>query len=170
MLMKRRLIAAVVGATALVSGAAVAVATPGSGIIEAPILARGSFTDEVGIKFGVRNPGGKNEIIQVADPSETVVQRILVGPGGQTGWHSHPGPALVVVESGELTLYRAHDPTCRAHPYGPGEAFLDPGRGNVHIGRNLSSDENVLLYVTYFDVPSGGSPRIDSPDPGNCSF
>jgi hypothetical protein len=27
--------------------------------------------------------------------------------GGSTGWHSHPGPAVVIVKSGSLTLYDA---------------------------------------------------------------
>src|SRR5688572_14877671 len=26
-------------------------------------------------------------------------------PGGTFGWHSHPGPSIVVVKSGALTLY-----------------------------------------------------------------
>ena len=36
----------------------------------------------------------------------------VIAPGGSFGWHSHPGPSIVVVKSGTLTLYRGDDPTC----------------------------------------------------------
>jgi hypothetical protein len=88
-----------------------------------------------------------------------------------TGWHTHPGPVVVVVASGELTYYRADDPTCTGITYSAGSAFIDPGHGHVHIARNLSASENLELYATYFEVPPGaGSQRIDAPDPGNCTF
>src|SRR5712691_11021926 len=35
-----------------------------------------------------------------------------IAPGGTFGWHSHPGPSIVLVKSGTLTLYRGADPTC----------------------------------------------------------
>jgi hypothetical protein len=56
--MKRKWMAVAIGATVIVLSAAVAVATPGSGILEAPVLARGLFTDDVGIKFTLKGPGG----------------------------------------------------------------------------------------------------------------
>jgi quercetin dioxygenase-like cupin family protein len=164
-----RILIAVMCVVALSLAAATAIATPGSGILEAPIVARGSFPDDIGIKFMLKGTGG-TQIVNAKDPSQVAVQRVVIGPGGQTGWHTHSGPAVVVIAEGTLTLYQGDDPTCTGHPYRSGEAFVDSGRGNVHIGRNLSETENVLLYVSYFEVPPGGSPRIDAPDPGNCSF
>lgn len=99
-----------------------------------------------------------------------VMQQIVLGPGGQTGWHSHPGPAVVLVKAGELSLYSGDDPTCTGRTYSAGESFIDSGQGHVHIGRNLSSTENAELWVTYFDVPVGESVRVDAADPGNCAF
>jgi quercetin dioxygenase-like cupin family protein len=32
-----------------------------------------------------------------ADPTDTVVLTTTINPGGSTGWHSHPGPAFIVV-------------------------------------------------------------------------
>jgi hypothetical protein len=100
-----------------------------------------------------------------------LVQKIVIGPGGHTGWHSHPGPVVVVVASGELTFYAAEDPTCTGIAYPAGSAFVDPGHGRVHIARNLSTTEDLEFYATYFEVPAGvaGAQRIDAPDPGNCS-
>jgi quercetin dioxygenase-like cupin family protein len=147
--------------------AGVAVATPGSGVI-GPILARGGFADPVDIKFKFSHEGG-NTTVNLKDAAETVVQQVQLDVAGHTGWHSHPGPAVVVVKSGALTLYEGDDPACVGHTYTAGQVFVDPGRGNVHLGRNES---NVVteLFVTYFDVPPGASPRLDAPDPGNCAF
>jgi quercetin dioxygenase-like cupin family protein len=148
--------------------AGAALATPGFGILSAPVLARASFVDPVDIKFKV---GGLDaDIIHVRDAQETVMQQIVIGPGGQTGWHSHPGPAVVLVKSGELTLYSPDDPTCTGRTYSAGQAFVDSGQGHVHIARNLSQTQNTELLVTYFDVPTGGLFRIDAPSPGICGF
>jgi quercetin dioxygenase-like cupin family protein len=94
---------------------------------------------------------------------------VTIAPGGTTGWHTHPGPAVVVIKSGSFTLYDGDDPTCTGGVYSAGQVFIDPGRGHVHIGRNEGS-QNVELYVTFLDVPVGESPRIDAAAPGNCPF
>jgi hypothetical protein len=99
-----------------------------------------------------------------------VVQHIVLAPGGQTGWHSHPGPAIAVIIAGELTLYSGDDPACSGRTYGAGETLVDSGQGHVHIARNLSSTSNAELWVTYFDVPPDMGARIDAPAPGNCLF
>ena len=46
-----------------------------------------------------------------------------------TGWHTHPGPSLITVTSGEITAYEGDDPTCRPKVYRSGEGFVDPGDG-----------------------------------------
>ena len=107
--------------------------------------------------------------ISSSHPTDTVVLTTTIDPGGSTGWHSHPGPAFIVVVRGTLTLYDGNDPTCAPHSYGPGTGFLDPGFGHVHIARNEGTTP-VTVVQTYLDVPPGGSPRIDEPAPGNCPF
>jgi hypothetical protein len=102
---------------------------------------------------------------------QTVVQQIVIGPGGHTGWHSHPGPVVVVVTSGALTFYSSEDPACTPRTYIARQAFIDSGQGHVHIARNLSTTENLDLWAVYFDVPPPpGGFRIDVPNPGNCAF
>ena len=93
-----------------------------------------------------------------------------IQPGRLSGWHSHPGPAVALITSGELTLYDSEDPTCTPRTYSAGQAFIDPGQGHAHLARNLSPSENVEVWVTYFDVPAGESPRLDAANPGNCGF
>ena len=108
--------------------------------------------------------------VQVTQPVDTGVQELTIAPGGTTGWHSHPGPAIAVIKSGTLTLYDAHDPSCTGKSYSDGEGFVDPGRGHVHIARNESATTPVVVLAVYLDVPVAGSPRIDQPAPGNCAF
>jgi len=132
-----------------------ALATPGSGTASA-VLARGTLDGHVKLK--VRH-----------HRSDVVVQQVTIAPGGTTGWHTHPGPAVVVVKAGSFTLYDGDDRTCTGKTYSAGQVFIDPGRGHVHIGRNQGSD-NVELNVTFLDVPVGGEARIDAPAPGNCPF
>src|SRR5215468_8845566 len=102
-------------------------------------------------------------------PTDTVVTTTTIAPGGSTGWHSHPGPAFIVVTQGTLTVYDGNDPACTPHQYGQGSGFVDPGFGHVHIARNEGAVP-VTVVQTYLDVPPGGSPRIDAPAPGNCPF
>jgi quercetin dioxygenase-like cupin family protein len=90
-----------------------------------------------------------------------------IAPGGTFGWHSHPGPSIVVVKSGELTLYRGDDPTCKPTLVPAGSGFVDDG-GDVHLVRN-EGDVETVVYVTSL-VPKGAARRIDEPSPGNCPF
>ncbi len=181
-LTQRRLAVLVIVAAVPTVVVGAALATRPSGIVTAPVVARASFVDSVDIKFkiqGQKSKGGgqRQEVIHVRDAQETVMQQIVIAPGGNTGWHSHPGPVVVLVKSGTLAFYDEGDPTCTSRTYTAGQAFVDSGQGHVHIARNLSQSQNLELWATYFDVPPAppGAPpnagiRIDVPDPGVCSF
>ena len=149
-------------------GVPAALATPPAGIVTAPVVARGAFADPTDIKFKIT--GHAVEVVHVREAAETVVQQIVIAPGGYFGWHSHPGPVVVVVKSGELAFYEGDDPACTARLYGAGQVFVDRGQGHVHFARNPSTTDNLELWATYFDVPVGAAPRIDAPDPGYCTF
>ena len=155
-------------AAAGVALAVTALATPGSGVLSATVFARASFQDPVDIKFKIKS--GSQEVLKVLDTRETVVQQIVLSPGGQTGWHSHPGPVIVLVKAGALTFYGGHDPECGSRTYTAGQAFIDSGQGHVHIARNESASADLELWAVYFDVPPGGAFRSDVPAPGNCAF
>jgi len=131
------------------------------------VFARASFADPTDVKFKIKGQG--QEVINVNNARETVIQKITIAPGGHTGWHSHPGPVVVLIKSGQMSFYDSGDPTCTVRTYSAGEAFVDSGQGHVHIARNEGS-ANLELWATYFDVPPGGAFRIDAPNPGNCSF
>ena len=137
--------------------------------VHGTILARGPFTEQLDLKVKARIAGDLG-VVLVPDAADTIVQQVTVQPGGFTGWHSHPGPAFVVVAQGTFTYYDGNDETCTGIPYGPGETFVDLGQGHVHSARNEGTTV-VSVYVTYFDVPPGAaSPFIPATNPGVCPF
>jgi len=91
--------------------------------------------------------------------------------GGSTGWHTHPGPSLVVITSGTVTTYDGDDPTCTPTVYSanPGfpNSFVDPGGGHVHLVRNEDASIPASGYAVQL-IPHGAARRIDAPNPGNC--
>jgi hypothetical protein len=165
MLKRKAVVMVAVMMTALVGAV---LATPGSGVLSGTIMARAGFPEIVDFKIKVQD--GRQEVIHVPRAQETVVQQVVLAPGGHTGWHSHPGPAIAIVKSGALTLYSGDDSSCVGRTYSAGQAFVDSGQGHVHMARNLSTTDNAEVWVTYLDVPPGGSVRVDEPNPGNCGF
>jgi quercetin dioxygenase-like cupin family protein len=105
--------------------------------------------------------------IQAEGLSDVYVIDVKIAPGGQTGWHAHPGPAFVSVKSGVATEYQADDGDCTRviHPTGTG--FMETS-GHVHNVRNEGTDP--LELVILFLLPKGAAPRIDMPSPGTCPF
>lgn len=144
----------------VVAGAALA--TPGSGVLGI-VHARGTNADELNIHSadGIK--------LKTHGPVDFVTQQITIAPGGTTGWHSHPGPVLVTVKSGALTIVYADDPTCAGRTYTAGESFVDRGAETVHTARNLGTTP-VELWATYLVPGAPGVPfRLDAADPG-CDF
>ena len=99
--------------------------------------------------------------------SDVYVIQNTFPPGAHSGWHTHPGPSLITVTSGALTVYEASDPTCTPIIYTAGQSFTDVGCGDVHLIRNEGSVNAVTVVVQI--VPAGALRRIDVPvAPSNC--
>ena len=140
--------------------AGTAIATPVSGVTSTT-FAVGHF-DEIDAKTLTSSWQAR---ISTKGESDLYVLENRIAPGGTFGWHSHPGPSLVIVKSGALTLYRADDPACAPHVIPAGSGFVDDGH-DVHLVRNEGSVETVV-YVTSL-IPRGATRRIDEPHPANC--
>ncbi len=95
-----------------------------------------------------------------------------VAPGGHFGWHSHPGPSLVIVKSGTATFYRGDDPTCTPKVYEQGDAFADPTGGIVHIVRNEGSQELVVIVTRLLQpgTPARTTPRTPATVPSITDY
>ena len=131
-----------------------ATATPPSGIAAAQLLARGtiahaSHVGVAGVKLATRGP------VDVA----TV--HVTFQAGGSTGWHVHPGPALVTVKTGQLTLHRAKG--CRSRTFSAGQTFLEFGPRDVNLTRNETG--GVTETVVTFLLPVGAPITVDAPAP-----
>ena len=126
-------------------------ATPPSGLTQV-VLARGNDVSNgtIPLQFG----------------TDIVMVQLTVEPGGSSGWHSHPGGAIIVVKQGSITVHKAVGSQCQIETYGAGQAFIERP-GEVDQVTNNGSIPYILL-VTFPRVPEGGSPRIDQPDPGTC--
>jgi quercetin dioxygenase-like cupin family protein len=153
--------AALVG-LAILAIAATALATPGQGVTST-LFAVGTF-QELEAKTLSNDWQAR---ISTKGATDVHILENRIAPGGTFGWHSHPGPSIVVVKSGALTLYRGDDPTCTPNVIAAGSGFVDDG-GDVHVVHN-EGIVDALVYVTSL-VPQGAGRRIDEPSPGNCSF
>jgi quercetin dioxygenase-like cupin family protein len=126
-------------------------ATPPSGLTNIP-LARGTNTSDgtIPLQFG----------------TDVVMAEITVVPGGSSGWHSHPGGAIIVVKDGALTVHRSIGGQCQVASYGAGQAFVErPGEVDQVVNTGTIP---YVLFVTFPRVPQGDSARTDVADPGTC--
>ncbi len=156
-------------ALALVVCVAPARATPPCGVIPVALAPTGHFPSGLLDLMCRELPGTRLPWylkMNVRGDSDIYITKNTFPPGAHTGWHTHPGPSLITVVSGELTVYEAADPTCTPHVYHAGESFTDIGCGDVHLVRNESNVEAVNVAVQI--VPAGAARRIDADAPGNC--
>lgn len=101
----------------------------------------------------------------VKGDSDVYVVRNTWPVGAHSGWHTHPGPSLITVISGELTVYDA-DSCATPVVYHAGESFTDIGCGDVHLIRNEGAVCAVNMVVQI--IPAGLPRRIDADQPANC--
>jgi quercetin dioxygenase-like cupin family protein len=92
--------------------------------------------------------------IAAADGADMTIQHVRLGPNTATGWHTHPGPAIVSIAQGSFTYEDVGAGDCRQRNYTAGEGFVDPGSGHVH--RGIAGPTGVDFYVVYV-MPPGAS-------------
>ncbi len=126
---------------------------------------RAVFTDDVDLKIKIKREDGTRDLVNVEDPSRTVVARFTIQPGVAFPWHSHGGPVVVNVVSGSLVYVPAED--CSRLEYPAGTAFVDPGV-HVHSAYNPSTTEVTVIVGTFFDAPAEGSLLIPADAPAGC--
>jgi quercetin dioxygenase-like cupin family protein len=92
--------------------------------------------------------------------------QITVVPGGSSGWHSHPGGAIIIVKQGTETVHQSVGSQCQIETRSAGDAFIErPGEVDQVVN---TGTVDVINMVTFPRVPPGGATRIDQPDPGTC--
>jgi quercetin dioxygenase-like cupin family protein len=98
---------------------------------------------------------------QTKDATDVVVQTILQKGGADSGWHSHPGFVVGIVESGSVRITVG----CATTLYVTGQTFLETGNTPT-IARNASQTADLVVRATYF-VPKGVPTRRDA-NPPTC--
>lgn len=162
--MKRKWILAIaMGLLSLVVTASVVLATPGSGF-SAVQQWKGVFDD---INLQVVDMPAHLVKIKTKGVSDVYVTRNAIAPSGHSGWHTHPGPSLVIVTEGEVLVYDGDDSSCTPVRYTVGQGFVDEGGGHVHLVENASDTQAAETVAVQF-LPEAATRRIDMPDPGNC--
>jgi quercetin dioxygenase-like cupin family protein len=163
-------IAAIAAVGALVAAALVvapARATPSSGVTTT-ILTKSLF-DEIHVKARAHTADLWKAQLKTHGQSDVYIVDNKFAPGGTAGWHSHPGPSLILVVAGTVTNYLGDDPNCTPHTYTAGAGFIDPGSGHVHLLRNETGAPAETIAVQL--LPKDADRRIDVPvAPGNCPF
>jgi quercetin dioxygenase-like cupin family protein len=80
--------------------------------------------------------------IKQAHGTNTVLQHLRFAPGQSTLWHTHPGPNLVLVVGGSLTLTDEH---CNVTTYTDGQGFATGVK--VHLA--VAGPEGADFYSLY---------------------
>jgi len=132
-----------------------ALATDSSGL-RRTVLARATLEP-----FHLQTPDFK---IHSKNTADVVVQQVTFEVDGHTGWHTHFGPAFILVKSGQIARTRADG--CTTQVFGPGEGFVEAS-DDVHIARNVGTGRAEIIG-TYTNVPIGQGTSTSVAAPRNC--
>jgi quercetin dioxygenase-like cupin family protein len=91
--------------------------------------------------------------------------RLEFGANGTTGWHTHPGPVIVQVASGTLTLRFPTRTGCKVQTFGPGTGFIETG-GQIHEA--TAGSEPVVVYATFLAKPGTTNYLLPAEKPAGC--
>lgn len=154
----KRIVLTVLLSAAVLAGAVagIALATPGVGLTRT-LLARATIDP-----FHVQSDDIK---MHAKNRADFVAQQVTVAVGGDTGWHTHFGPAFILVKSGSFAL--THADGCATRVYEAGEGFVEAG-SDVHIGRNVGATP-VEIIAMYTNVPIGAAVAESVDAPADCS-
>ena len=157
--MSRRSLAVLTALAISSLAAGIAFATPPSGVAPAVHVMSAALSDEVKVNAdGVK--------LRTKLPTEVSVLTLTLEPGGTTGWHSHPGLAIIAVAEGTGKLYAAD---CSSQTYSAGQAFTEAGNDAPTVFRNESSSP-VVLTVSFIAPRGTGAAFIrDEPAPAGCA-
>ena len=101
------------------------------------------------------------------DGTDAFIQHVRLGANAPTGWHTHPGPAIVTVVRGSVIYEDAEANRCVDTTYATGEGFIDRGFGHVH--RAIAGAEGADFYVVYLLPPGSATHVIPASAPPECS-
>ncbi len=162
--------ASIVGAMLVVP----ALAAPSGGFAPDP-RAVGTF-DSLDVKG--EKAGKWDLMLKAKGLTDVRVTEVHFPAGASSGWHSHPGPNLLVVIEGEVVEYEGENPLCTGNtltagaPVGTpavktGETFGDNGGSHMHLVRNETGAPATVMAIAFY--PHGVTPlTTNRTRPTNC--
>jgi hypothetical protein len=100
--------------------------------------------------------------------TEVTTTRLVVLPGGHTPWHYHPGPHVVAVTDGNVTVYET-DCSVRGQ-FAAGGGFYDPGTSKPRLIHTLYNPGSAPaeVIITDFREPGLALTVPVDPQPADC--
>lgn len=143
----------------------VALATPGSGVTPSYKVVSSNADIKVrtlGSDFLLLDFDNDKAPINILNVHQTFA------PGAYSGWHTHGGPGIVIVEQGTLTTEEKAG--CFVD-YPQGSVLFEGGPGHIHNALNRTGTPVILdayFFLPAF-TPPGDNSRVDEPiQYGNC--
>jgi len=99
--------------------------------------------------------------INQAHGANSVLTHLRFTPGQSTGWHTHPGPNIVLVVGGSLTLTDEH---CNVTTYGDGQGFAT----GIDVHQAVAGVNGADFYSLYF-LPQDADVLRTNADPPVCA-
>ena len=100
--------------------------------------------------------------------TEVTTTRLAVLPGRHTPWHYHPGPHVVAVTAGSVTVYETD--CSERGSFSEGQGFFDPGTAkprHVHTLYNPGPDVAEVVITDFREQGRALTVPVD-PQPADC--
>jgi hypothetical protein len=99
--------------------------------------------------------------------ADLFIEHAQLDPNEATSFHTHPGPAFVVVQRGSVRLEEAAGGRCRRRSYGQGRGFGDGIGRRAH--RVVAGASGAHLYEVYLLPRRTGPHQTATGTPAACA-
>ena len=97
--------------------------------------------------------------------SRLFLQHSVFAPGQSTGWHTHPGPAIVMVVSGSQTLKEVQGSQCMTVTADAGSGFVT----TTGVHEAVTGPQGADTWALYVLPPDATAVRTPAPTPKPCN-
>ena len=129
--------------------------------LTSPVVAAGNVSRGLSVHGVAKDLNDKNyfNVYLTTQGAATISSQVAsFKPGGENGWHSHPGLVTVTLTQGSIVWYNGN---CEATTYNAGDAWAEGSQ--IHMFR-VVGNAAVLIYATF--ITAQDEPlRTDEPEP-----
>lgn len=88
--------------------------------------------------------------VRTQGATDFYVQHLVVGPGGYSGWHTHPGLLIGTVVSGSIDFY---DANCQRRSFTTGQVFTENTEVHAIINTGAVNADLSIAYLVKHNLP-----------------